>query len=110
MTKAQKQLGGYIKRKLVEDDRWARRGLLVIYERQTADEKTGGVTVHHNTVGFSGVDAEILTSFAKQLKTRKFLTDKQMVILKRKIIKYWRQLLEASDRNKLEGLIAKESI
>jgi len=75
------------------------RALLVIFERQTADEQSYDMTRERNLVGFSGVDAEICSSFAKQYKSRGFLSPKQMVIARKKMKKYWKQLAEISKEN-----------
>lgn len=81
-------------RKLVgTDDLWAVRALLAIYERQTEDEKTNHMTKHENHVGFSGIDAEILTSIAEQAK-RHGLSAKQLALVKKRMPKYSRQLYE----------------
>lgn len=80
------------------------RGLLLIYARQTADEQASETTKLDNGKGFTGVDAEILTSFAKQVERhiatpkdqRRFATPLsprgQMPILRRKMKKYATQL------------------
>ena len=57
-----------IKEKLANDGRWLVRGLLAIYDRQTADEKAVGATVEDNGIGFNGADAEILSSIAMSTK------------------------------------------
>ena len=87
------------------------RALQVIYERQTSDEQAIGTTKHENGVGFSGADAEILSSFACQVNSKvgqpdkylgrprklgECLSPKQMALARKKISKYARQLLEAS--------------
>lgn len=82
----------FLREKLSTDARWASRGLLRIYEYQTTDEKATQDTRHWNNVGFSGVDAEILSSFAEQLLKGRTLSEKQMAIVFRKMKKYARQL------------------
>src|SRR5580765_2812852 len=56
-----------IKAKLQTSDKWLIRGLLAIYAKQTADERASENTTHQNGVGFNGTDANILSSFAKQV-------------------------------------------
>lgn len=80
---------------LARDDA-ALRALLVIYHRQTDAEQAVGATTDENGVGFTGPDAEILSSFAEFYKRTGFLSAKQLAILHRKIPKYWKQLLEAA--------------
>jgi len=71
-----------------------KRAIIKIYERQTAEEQNCDQTIEHNGIGFNGVDAEIMSSFAKQLAKKGFLTDKQFVIAKKKMPKYWSQILQ----------------
>lgn len=86
---------------------WAYRALALVFERQTADEQAAGVTIARNGVGFSGVDAELLTSFAGQYLAKRArcglgiarLSPRQEALLLRKMPKYAGQLadfLEAS--------------
>ena len=41
------------------------KALVLIYNKQTAAEQSREATVENNGIGFTGVDGEILTSFAK---------------------------------------------
>ena len=81
-----------IKAKIEVDDKWLFRGILAIYEKQTMDEKNSKVTCHENGVGFNGTDAEILSSFAEGIKKYGSLTQKQIPIARKKMIKYAGQL------------------
>lgn len=81
-----------IKARLLGSDLWLCRGILAIHARQTADEQACGATVEDNGVGFNGVDAEILSSFAKQYKERGFLSKRQIEIARKKMVKYSGQL------------------
>ena len=83
-----------IKAKLLTDDKWLIRGLMAIYNKQTEDEKIVGLTNHNNSVGFSGVDAKILSSFAKFYLKTNFLSPKQIKWARRKMLKYASQLLK----------------
>ena len=82
----------YIKEMLNTNDKWLCRGIIAIYNKQTADEKEAETTKHSNGVGFSGCDAEILSSFAKQLLAGRSLSNKQREISRKKIVKYAKQL------------------
>lgn len=81
-----------IREYLVKSDKVLFRGLLAIYRRQTEDEKQVKTTIYRNKVGFSGCDAEILTSLAKWLESKGFLTEKQKKIARKKMLKYAGQL------------------
>lgn len=86
---------------------WVVRGLEAIYERQTADEKEAEATSHHNGVGFNGIDAAILSSFAKQVKAWKAkpegaryprpLSEKQLALARKKMKKYAGQLARIAE-------------
>jgi len=89
--------------RLASQDRWALRALLRIYQNQTADEQCREATIERNGIGFSGPDAEILTSFARQYQQRGWLSDKQMAILRRRIPAYARQIVQGSDSTRLEA-------
>ena len=71
---------------------WIQRGILAIYAKQTEDEKFEKSTNYNNNVGFTGVDAKILSSFAEQLIKGWTLSKKQIEIAKKKMPKYAGQL------------------
>jgi len=81
-------------------DEFAVKCLKVLYDKQTEDEKQTLSTHHYNDVGFNGADAEILSSFAKQVFIweqgntgyQKPLSPKQMALLQKKLPKYAKQL------------------
>lgn len=81
-----------LREKLGSDYKWAVRGLVRIYEAQTADEQSAGTTKYHNGVGFTGADSFILSSFAKQVNQGRTLKGKQLPILFKKMPRYARQL------------------
>ena len=63
-----------------------------LYNCQTSDEQSWGETTHANGVGFNAFDAEFLTSVAQFLIRNGFLTDKQKVLTRKKLVKYNAQL------------------
>lgn len=92
-----------IRHNLERSDKWLVRGLLAIYARQTADERMAGSTHHDNGRGFTGSDARILASLAKQVEMwqltppsgRQYaspLSPKQLAIVRVRMAKYARQL------------------
>jgi len=83
---------------IVRDDAVV-RGMLVIYDLQTADEQNSEYTIEANGVGYSGAHAEIMTSFSKFYLKNNFLSRKQINIARRIILKYTRQLAEAANKN-----------
>ena len=89
----------FIKEKLITDQRWLMRGIIAIYEKQTWDEQQSEMTKEDNGVGFNGIDAYILSSFAKQIKAGRTLSIKQLAIAQKKMPKYARQLLTIAKEN-----------
>lgn len=81
-----------IKNLVQTNDLMLYRSLLKLYECQTADEQAVGETKIHNGVGFNATDSRILSSFAKFLMHRNFLSDKQKAIARRRMIKYTKQI------------------
>lgn len=63
-----------------------------LYAEQTADEQSIGQTRHHNGVGFNGADSKFLSSVSEFLLKRGFLTDKQKYVVRKKLVKYNKQL------------------
>jgi hypothetical protein len=91
---------------LVDHDNWVYRGVVALYERQTDEEKEIGDTKVRNNVGFNGRDAQIMTSFARQIikwngiKFRKHptpLSKKQLCIARKRILKYSGQLAKIAN-------------
>lgn len=96
----------FVKLQLHTSASWAKKALITIYDNQTDDEAQHGHTSDLNGIGFTGTDAEILTSFAKQLMRRGSLSPKQMVIVHKKMPKYWKQIISVSDQTKLNAMVA----
>jgi len=84
-----------LRHRLASNDRWALRALMRVYQNQTADEQCRETTIERNGIGFSGPDADILTSFARQYQQRGWLSERQLAILHRRIPAYarWRSIL-----------------
>jgi hypothetical protein len=81
-----------IKDNILADSIWMARGILAIYDHQTQDEQNTETTRYHNGVGFGAIDAQILSSFAKQLKKGRSLSPKQTEIARKNMPKYCKQL------------------
>jgi len=89
---SEKQLTQQIKEKITTDPRWAEHAILELYSKQTSDEQTTHNTKWQNHEGFNGVDAELLSSFAVQIKAGRHLSEKQLVWAYKKLAKYAGQL------------------
>jgi acid phosphatase class B len=105
-----KAMAEFLKTKLSTDEKWAVNALLKIYARQTASEQIAGVTAELNGVGFSGKDSVILSSFAKFYQTKNFLSPKQMSYVFKLVPRYWKQIFDISDKDKLIALVEKNNI
>lgn len=98
-----------IREKIATCDKMVERSLVRLFERQTASEQDAAQTTESNGVGFNGVDAEILTSFAQQIIRKQNrpscpegvrLSDRQLEIARKKLRKYARQLMEIAKENR----------
>lgn len=87
-----KELVATIKVNVATKQAWAERAIVALFERQTADEQAVSATRENNKIGFNGVDAEILSSFAKQVLWGRKLSEKQLAIAFKKLPKYAKQL------------------
>jgi len=87
-----------IKEKILSDNRWLCRGILAIYTFQTEHERCSGATLEDNGMGFNGLDANILSSFAKQLQAGRSLTATQLNIARKRMAKYSGQLAKIANR------------
>jgi hypothetical protein len=90
-----------IRAKIWTNNKWLVRGILAIYDCQTADEKSSQNTKYHNGVGFNGRDANIMSSFARQIQSWQSqenprysnpLSPKQFELARRAMQKYAGQL------------------
>lgn len=91
--------------------RFVGRALVVLFERQTEDEKASNDTKHHNMVGFTGGDARQGTLAAKYFLKHGKLEDWMIAQWTRvgkrglpRLAKYWRQLDEAAQRKRQSSL------
>lgn len=75
------------------------KALLVLFNRQTDTEQAAEDTKFLNRKGFTAADAPRLTNIAKALIRYKNLTPKQVVLVRRRIKKYWKQLLQEAETN-----------
>ena len=80
-------------RDLIEkNDEMVKRSVIKLYQYQTEYEKEIKSTEEDNGVGFNGLDANIMSSFAEFALKSGFLTPKQIKIARNKLKKYAGQL------------------
>ena len=100
----------YVKSKLATSTAWALRCLMVVYGNQTSDEQTFGVSRHDNNIGFTGTDAEFMTSLALQYERSGSLSAKQMAFVMKRMKKYHKQVMAVMDENKLIDCMHRDSV
>lgn len=86
-----------IREKLETDDKWLIRGVMAIYDKQTADEARAEATKYHNGVGFNAGDGRWGASFAGFARRNGYLTTKQINYIRPKMLKYAGQLAKIAN-------------
>ena len=74
------------------------KAVVKIYECQTTEEQKSHETKQNNGVGFNGADAPIMSSFAEFYMKRGYLSPKQLVVARKKIMKYAGQLCKIANK------------
>lgn len=106
MKVTQKQIVSYVRQQLSTNPVWAVKALVRIFqENQTSDEQAANSTSHDNGIGFTGTDANFLSSLAKAQLQYGRLTEKQMVFVFKKMPKYSRQVIQMSNQEQLLKLV-----
>ena len=83
-----------IKNLLMTNDKAVYKALLLLCSFQTDEEKYLGTAKTYNRKGFNKLDAFTLTGFAKQIKSGKHLTERQLQTARYKLLKYANQILK----------------
>lgn len=91
----------FVQHKLGTDKAWALRALEVVFDNQTNEEQIRESTLINNGIGFTGTDGKILTSIANFYIKNKSVSNKQLQLIFKRIPKYWKQILDKSDQEKL---------
>lgn len=78
---------------LKRNDKAVYRAILLLYSFQTDEEKYFENVQTVNGKGFNKFDVELLSSYARQIKNGRELTEKQMYSARPKILKYVGQIL-----------------
>jgi len=87
-----------IKNLLLTNDQACTKALIRLFERQTDEEALNEQTVVLNSRGFNAFDAKILTSLARWILSGKLLTKRQIELIRKRIIKYTRQLTDIANQ------------
>lgn len=86
-----------IKQLVQNNDKVLYGALKKLYGEQTTDEQNSHETKEHNGVGFNGVDAPFLSNVSEFLIRNGFLTDKQKYYVRKKLVKYTKQLVRLAN-------------
>jgi hypothetical protein len=87
-----------IQKNIATDAEWTTRALVALYHKQTEAEKSTSTTDASNKVGFSSFDARLLSSFAEQTLRGRPLSQKQLEIVRKRLIKYMKQLTKIANK------------
>lgn len=98
MRKVEKEYCDRIKRVLDQSAPAVEKAILVVYRNQTPAETAFGTTIEDNGIGYSGADAEFMSSLAEWILSGKSLSQGQLKYGRKIIKKYSRQLLMEAKR------------
>lgn len=73
------------------------KGIVRIYQLQTADEQSAETTKHRNNVGFNGTDAKYGSYLARWVLSGRHLSGRHLERARRMCIRYSRQLMELAN-------------
>ena len=79
------------------NDEMVRRSLVMLYHRQTVDEKQRQETKHQNGRGFNAFDAPALIGLAECYLRTRHLSPQQIYFIRKKLLKYIRQIQEEAN-------------
>ncbi len=81
---------------LLASDMALERSIIRIWEQQTYSEQSSGEALIVDGVGFNKMDAPLMGAFADQLIHNRSLSEKQKVVARKVMPKYWKQLMNIS--------------
>ena len=79
------------------------RAIIVLYDRQTPEEKAKGEAIEDNFIGFSGYDSKYLGDLAKQLLKEKRIKRDDFWRARYRLRKYAGQLAEIANEKEVEN-------
>lgn len=89
---------------------WAKRGLLRVYENQTADERRQHLTVEENGVGFTSYHAATLTALSIHIKNGPALRAEHRQVILKYTHHYTNQIFNLCDQVKLEAAMRRRAL
>jgi len=102
--------GEFIKKKLGTDMKWIMKAVITIYNQQTEEEKKKSESLVYNCIGFTSFDAAKLTPIAKSIIKHgdTYLNWGYKQTLKARMPKYWKQIFEMCNQEKLIKIMEEE--
>lgn len=97
--KNQKEWKREIQSLLCRSDKAVEVALIRIYEFQTPVEQVSNMSLTENNFGFDKIDACVLSDYAKKAKVGIGLTKEEILFVRSRILKYWKQLMVLSKLN-----------
>lgn len=83
-----------IKYALLSNDRAVEKAMVLLYHRQTVDERSTSSTKHTNGRGFKASDAKLGTYYARWVLSKRRLSGHHLIKARAMALHYSRQLLE----------------
>lgn len=96
MTYSRKQLVENLRIQIPQSREKMCRALMLIYDRQTEQEVLKGKTIEDNSIGFTAMDAKILTGIAIFYQRNGYISKGQFGVIRHLIPKYAGQILDSS--------------
>ncbi len=84
--------------RITADPRFAEWCLLVLFSRQSWQEKRYSSSFYKNKIGFDAADALALSKIARRLEAGKTLSDDEQAVLRKRLPRYHRQISTALSR------------
>ena len=84
---------------LVTNNKALFRAIILIYDKQSEEEKAMEKSINEDGEGFSKYDAKYMSKVAKKLKSGKELSYSEIAMSRVIMPRYWRQLMKISKEN-----------
>ena len=97
--KNQKEWKAEIIKTIESNERALKRAIMIVFDNQTVEEKMYGKSNEENRKGFNKVDAEIMSKIALKIQRGQELNFNDIIIARRKMPKYWKQIMVRAKAN-----------
>lgn len=97
--KNQKEWKAEIIKTIESNERALKRAIMIVFDNQTVEERMYGKSNKENGKGFNRVDAEIMSKIALKIQRGQELNFNDIIIARRKMPKYWKQIMVRAKAN-----------